>query len=119
MTDMHPIRRLALQYPQLCLPIMPKERETEEYRACVLMGEPVRRDPDFTFSEEDEFSFVSTPVGEVPVLVLADREDFSEEKLAEADVRERFSNNGEPEDCLDALKAYLRRTRGDAGPVEP
>jgi hypothetical protein len=76
MNDTHPIRMLARQYPQLCLPIMPNERETEEYRACVLMGEPVRRAPEFAFSEEDEFSFVSTPVGEVPVLVLADREDF-------------------------------------------
>ena len=38
MNDTHPIRMLARQYPQLCLPIMPNERETEEYRACVLMG---------------------------------------------------------------------------------
>ena len=66
MNDTHPIRMLARQYPQLCLPIMPNERETEEYRACVLMGEPVRRAPEFAFSEEDEFSFVSTPVGEGP-----------------------------------------------------
>ena len=59
MNDTHPIRMLARQYPQLCLPIMPNERETEEYRACVLMGEPVRRAPEFAFSEEDEFSFVT------------------------------------------------------------
>lgn len=76
MNNNHPIRRLALQYPQLCLPIMPNERETEEYRECVLMGEPVRREPDFTFSDEDELCVVSTPAGEVPVLVLAEREDF-------------------------------------------
>jgi len=72
----HPICKLALRYPQLCLPIQPNERETEEYKGCVLMGEPPEREPDFSFSEEDELSPVTTPVGEVQVLVLADREDF-------------------------------------------
>jgi len=72
----HPIYQLAPQYPQLCLPIAHNERETEEYKECVLMGEPVRREPAFSFSEEDELSEVSTPVGEARILVLANREDF-------------------------------------------
>lgn len=76
MNTSHPIRQLAPRYPQLCLPIRQNERETEEYKACVLMGEPPEREPDFSFSEEDELSLVNTPVGEVNVLVLADREDF-------------------------------------------
>ncbi len=42
---------------------------------------------------------------------LADREDFSEEKLAEAGVTHRFSNNGEPEACLAELKGYLKGIR--------
>ena len=50
---------------------------------------------------------------------LADREDFSEEKLAEAGVSKRFPNNGEPADCLDQLKTYLRETRGMAAPEKP
>ena len=39
---------------------------------------------------------------------LADREDFSEEHLAEAGVTHRFTNNGEPEACVEALKAYIK-----------
>ena len=76
MNTAHPIRQLARCYPQLCLPIAPHERETDEYKGCVLRGEPVQREPEFHFSEKDELSCVSTPMGEVKVLTLADREDF-------------------------------------------
>ena len=72
----HPIYILARQYPQLCLPVMENEKETPEYENCVLRGEPVCRKPEFHFSEEDELTCISTPVGEVNVLFLADREDF-------------------------------------------
>ena len=76
MNTAHPIRQLANQYPQLCLPIAPHERQTDEYKDCVLRGEPVQRKPAFRFSKEDELSCVSTPAGEVNVLILTDREDF-------------------------------------------
>lgn len=38
---------------------------------------------------------------------LADSEDFSEEKLAAADIRQRFSNNGTFSECLEAVRAYI------------
>ncbi|MCR5094928.1 MAG: guanylate kinase [Lachnospiraceae bacterium] len=43
---------------------------------------------------------------------LADREDFSEEKLAGAGVIHRFPNNGDPGECLAALKAYILSRAG-------
>lgn len=41
---------------------------------------------------------------------LADAEDFSEEKLLAARITRRFSNNGEPEECLEEIIQYVRRT---------
>jgi guanylate kinase len=38
---------------------------------------------------------------------LADNEDFSDEKLSEAGVTHRFSNNGSLEECLSAVKKYM------------
>ena len=38
---------------------------------------------------------------------LADNEDFSDEKLSEAGVTHRFSNNGSLEECLTAVKKYM------------
>lgn len=38
---------------------------------------------------------------------LADNEDFSDEKLMEAGVIKRFSNNGGLEECLSAVKKYI------------
>ena len=72
----HPIQILAGQYPQLCLPIMTDARNTPEYQDSVLRGLPVNREPDFSFSDEDELKKESTPVGDIEVLFLAVREDF-------------------------------------------
>lgn len=38
---------------------------------------------------------------------LADQKDFSEEKLAEAGIGIRFSNDGQLEDCLKKVAAYI------------
>ena len=57
----HPIQILAGQYPQLCLPIMTDARNTPEYQDSVLRGLPVNREPDFSFSDEDELKKESTP----------------------------------------------------------
>ncbi len=40
---------------------------------------------------------------------LADSEDFSEEKLKEAGIIKRFSNNGRIEDCIDEIKNYIKK----------
>ena len=42
---------------------------------------------------------------------LADGEDFSEEKLAEAGITQRFSNNGDIADCIGAVREAIRETR--------
>ena len=41
---------------------------------------------------------------------LADCEDFSEEKIAEAGIEKRFQNNS-LEVCLEEVKDYIRQTR--------
>ena len=38
---------------------------------------------------------------------LADSEDFSEEKIKEAGIEKRFSNNGSIEECIDEIKSYI------------
>ena len=38
---------------------------------------------------------------------LADGEDFSEEKLAEAGITQRFYNNEELETCVEAVKKTI------------
>ncbi|MEE8886944.1 MAG: guanylate kinase [Eubacteriales bacterium] len=39
---------------------------------------------------------------------LADSEDFSEEKIRHAGITRRFENNGELEDCIREVAAYIR-----------
>lgn len=39
---------------------------------------------------------------------LADQKDFSDQKLQEAGIKHRFSNNGERQQCMDAVAAYIR-----------
>ena len=39
---------------------------------------------------------------------LADQADYSEEKLQEAGITRRFSNEEEIEDCVDAITAYIQ-----------
>ena len=72
----HPILILAERYPQLKLRICNGMHETEEYKSAVLRGEPVNAVPDFSFSEGDSLTSVTTPAGEAEVLFLSQREDF-------------------------------------------
>ncbi len=39
---------------------------------------------------------------------LADEEDFSEDKLQQAGVEERFGNNGALSDCIERVRNYIR-----------
>lgn len=45
---------------------------------------------------------------------LADCEDFSEEKIAEAGIEKRFQNNGEFGACLEELAAYIKKVQNNA-----
>jgi hypothetical protein len=38
---------------------------------------------------------------------LADCEDFSDEKIAEAGIKRRFFNNGSIEDCIQECTEYI------------
>ena len=67
---------LASKYPQLLLPIEKNEKDTPEYKNAVLRGKPVSNEPCFISSPEDRLETVETPVGEVEILYLANREDF-------------------------------------------
>ncbi|MBR5683604.1 MAG: guanylate kinase [Ruminococcus sp.] len=44
---------------------------------------------------------------------LADNEDFSDEKLAEAGIGIRFGNNGTADECFDRIKKYISGLRED------
>lgn len=39
---------------------------------------------------------------------LADEEDFSEDKLKQAGVEEKFSNNGALSDCIESVRNYIK-----------
>ena len=39
---------------------------------------------------------------------LADEEDFAEEKIVQAAISRRFSNDGPREECMEAVAAYIR-----------
>ena len=45
---------------------------------------------------------------------LADQKDFSPEKIAMARVNARFSNDGDLEECLEALRGFILEDRGGA-----
>ena len=38
---------------------------------------------------------------------LADEEDFSEDKIAQAMVQDRFKNNGKIDDCINEITRYI------------
>ena len=40
---------------------------------------------------------------------LADAVDFSEEKIAQAGISRRFSNDGPREECMETVAAYIRK----------
>lgn len=67
---------LASKYPQLLLPIEKNEKDTPEYKDAVLRGRPVSYEPCFIGSPEDRLETADTPVGQVEILYLANREDF-------------------------------------------
>ena len=39
---------------------------------------------------------------------LADEEDFAEEKIVQAGICRRFSNDGPREECMETVAAYIR-----------
>jgi hypothetical protein len=67
---------LARCYPQLLLPIREGMRQSAEYKAAVLCGEPVDLSPDFLSPQEITLSSVDTPAGRAEIVVLGQREDF-------------------------------------------
>ena len=42
---------------------------------------------------------------------LADEEDFSKKKLAEAGIKKKFDNNGELEKCISRVEKYIRSNK--------
>ena len=42
---------------------------------------------------------------------LSDNEDFSEEKLLQAGIKVRFSNNGTEEECFERIERYISEIR--------
>ena len=42
---------------------------------------------------------------------LADCEDFTEEKIAEAGIVRRFSNNSTPEDCFSEIQNFVEQQK--------
>lgn len=70
------IVQLCRCYPQLAMSIEQGIKDTPEYKNAVLRGKPVSNEPCFISSPEDRLETVETPVGEVEILYLANREDF-------------------------------------------
>lgn len=71
-----PISTVSHWFPQLLLPIKKDEKDTPEYKDAVLRGKPVFYEPCFFCSPEDRLEIADTPVGQVEILYLANREDF-------------------------------------------
>ncbi len=44
---------------------------------------------------------------------LADAEDYSEEKLADAGITRRFSNDSDRQDCMNEIAAFIRGCQGE------
>lgn len=74
--DISLISQLSQRFPQLALPIAINEKDTPEYKDTVLRGKPVFREPEFIGSPEDSLSVIETPVGNVEILFLGNRQDF-------------------------------------------
>lgn len=72
----HCIDILARKYPQILMPIKEGIKDSEEYKDVVLRGKPCNYKPDFTYNEGDTLETIKTPVGEIEVLSLIDRNDF-------------------------------------------
>ena len=72
----HIIFELSKRYPQLLLPLSRDTKDSEEYKAAVMRGEPLHRAPDFSFSPDDYLQVISTPAGDAEVLFLSNRSDY-------------------------------------------
>lgn len=67
---------IAERYPQILLSIKTGQKNSEEYKNAVLRGNTVqKREPDF-FSAEDQLECMETPVGNIDVLIMREREAF-------------------------------------------
>lgn len=70
------ISKLVSSYPQLAIPIEHGIKYTPDYKDTVLRGKLVSREPEFAGSPEDSLSVIETPVGNVEILFLGNRQDF-------------------------------------------
>lgn len=73
---MHLIVNLSKQYPQLLIPIAENAHKTVLYRDAVMRGQQVCKEPDFIGSPEDSYTVEKTPVGNIGILCLGNRQDF-------------------------------------------
>lgn len=73
---MHLIVNLSKQYPQLLIPITENAHKTVLYRDAVMRGQQVCKEPDFIGSPEDSYTVEKTPVGNIGILCLGNRQDF-------------------------------------------
>lgn len=72
----HILYTLARRYPAIYLPIEEGISKTEEYRNTCLRGEESKREILFSFNENDRLETFNTPVGDVEILTMYDRNDF-------------------------------------------
>lgn len=68
--------QITREYPQLLLPLSCETKTSPEYKAAVLRGEPLEREPEFISSPNDDLSLVPTPAGEARIWYLENRGDF-------------------------------------------
>ena len=73
---MHILYEVAKRYPQLLLPIEEGISQSEAFRDAVLRGNPVDREPDFSFAAGDRLTSCDTPAGRAEILFLENRDDF-------------------------------------------
>ncbi|MDO5440363.1 MAG: hypothetical protein Q4F12_02365 [Erysipelotrichaceae bacterium] len=94
----HCIDELKSRYPQILMPIKKGIKDSEEYKNVVLRGEDCPYKDTFSRNPLDKLESVITPVGEVEVLSLIDRDDFIHAVRA-------LGNKCEPVDVPDSTGA--------------
>lgn len=72
----HILYTLARRYPAIYLPIEEGISKSEEYRNTCLKGQESKREILFSFNKKDRLETFNTPVGDVEILTMYDRDDF-------------------------------------------
>ena len=72
----HCLDILANRYPQLLLPIKQGISSSEEYKNVCLRGQSCNRQMTFSKDEKDCLESILTPIGNIDVLTLNNRQDF-------------------------------------------